>query len=138
MAETLGSTTVNIFEHLEAHKLHLEFEAGGTIRAGSHVKLATDGDVVEAADDDGFDLIIGNSLHNAVDTELVTVQMRARAVVIGESESVGLDAGPVELGPFNGTTLRREFIVAATAAKTVGHNLDSVAADGDAIRVALL
>jgi hypothetical protein len=138
MPESLGSVTLTIFEHLESHKLHLEFEADGAINAGSPVKLSADGTVAEAADSDDENLVIGVSIHTAADTERFTVAMRAYAVVVNaEAEAVSLNAGPVELGPWNGTTSRREYLAASTVPKTIGWNLTQATADGELITVAL-
>lgn len=138
MPESLGTATSSIFEHLASHVLHLEFEAGGGVFAGDPVKLAADGDVVAAADSDDENEVIGVSIHDAVDTERFTVAMRAYAVVLNaEAEAVNLDAGPVELGPWNGTTLNREYLAASAVAKTIGWNLLQVTANGAAIKVAL-
>ena len=138
MAETLGSVTKTLIEHIEAHKLHMEFEASGVIHAGSHVIFDADGSVSEAADSAAFDGVIGFSIHDGLDTELVTIAMRAYAIVKGEAEAINLDAGPIELGPYNGTTNFREYLASSTPGNTVGHNLTQVTADGAEIRVALL
>ena len=138
MPATLGTVTKTLIQHLEAHKLHLEFEASGVIHAGSHVGLDADGSVSESADSAAFDVVIGFSIHDALDTELVTIAMRAYALVKGEAEAASLDAGPVELGPYNGTTNFREYLASSTPGNTVGFNLDQVTDDGDEILVALL
>lgn len=142
MPTTLGSTTVSRFEHSpEAHKLHIDFEVatGQTVHMADPVLLATNGDIQAAAAGASAETLIGVAMTDGVATERVTVSMKGYCEVHGENGFAGaLNAGPVELGAWNATTGVREFIAASTAAKTIGHNLFQVAADGAAIRVVIL
>lgn len=141
MPSTLGTTTVSRFEHApEAHKLHIDFEvaAGQTVHAADPVILATNGKIQAAADDQAAHTILGVSIHEAVAGARATVAMRGYCLVFGEAQTASLNAGPVEPGPWNGTTGRREFAAAADTTDTIGHNIDQVAADGDKIRVCIL
>lgn len=139
MPSTLGNETITIIEHISAHQYHLELEAGGTIVAGDLVKLqAADADVLPLANSDDAHLCIGVAVMDAADTELCTIAMRGYAVVKGESEAATCVAGPVEAGPFNSTTGRREYLASSAVAKTVGHNILPAIADGGDVRVVVL
>lgn len=147
MPNTLGTATKRRFLHeAEAHKLHLEFvvETAQTVKAGDQVKLANNGKIQLAASTEPMVNIIGVALKDGAAGERVTVAMKAYCTVVGEAGAATLNAGPVKLGAWNATTLRREFTASAGAtahekiAETVGYNLTQVAADGDEILVALL
>jgi hypothetical protein len=146
MPNTLGTVTKSVFEHLpEAHKLHLEFTvaAGQTVRRGDPVVLATNGTVQPAASAAPAFSVIGVPLQDGAAGKFVTVAMKGYAVVNAEAAAVSLNAGAVQLGAWNGTTLQREYAAVAGAddqvrdTVAVGHNLTQVAADGDAIKVCL-
>lgn len=147
MPATLGSATVVRFiNEAEAHKLHLEFvvESGQTVNAGDSVILANNGKVQLAGTTAPAHTIIGVAINSGAAGDKVTVAMKAYCVVVAEAGAASLNAGPVQMGAWNGTTGRREFVVvtgADNAAKTalhVGFNLKQVAADGDQIYVALI
>ncbi len=147
MPSTLGSTTVSRFKNeAEAHKLHLEFEveAGQSVNAGDQVELAANGKIQQAGTAEPFVNVIGVALKNGAAGDKVTVAMKAYCTVVGEAAAASLNAGPVKLGAWNGTTGRREFAASAGAtaheklAEVVGYNLTQVAADGDEILVALI
>lgn len=141
MPSTLGSTTTSRFEHApEAHKLHLDFEvaAGQTVHKADPVIFATNGKVQAAADDQAPHTIIGVSIHEATAGQRATIAMRGYTVVNAEAQAASLNAGPVEVGPWNATTGRREYAVAADTTDTVGHAIEQVVADGDAVRVCIL
>ena len=138
MPATLGEATVTVIEQIEAHKFHMEFEAGGTIVAGDLVKLvAADADVVSAADSDDENLVIGMAIMDALDTENVTIALRGYALVNGEAEGTTETAQPVELGPFNSTTGLREYLLASNVDRTVGWNIVPTTVDGAALKVIL-
>ena len=147
MPGTLGSTTKSVWVATpEAHKLSVEFvvTAAVSVRQGDAVVLVAAGTVSPAGTAAAAYTVIGYALMDAAAGEFVTVAMRAFAIVNAEAAAASLAAGPVQLGAWNGTTLKREFAAAAgadDAAKTVvtvGHNLTQGTLDGDAIRVALL
>ena len=143
MPATLGSATTTIFDRSEMHKLHLEFTAGGTLKPGQLVKLDTDGTVIAAVAQDPKFEIIGICIHDAVEDDLVTVIVKGFTVVFAEAGEASLNAGPVEVGAFNSTTLYQEYNAATGAdddAKnnvTVGQNLTQATSDGDPIKVLL-
>lgn len=147
MPSTIGSATVSRFlNEVEAHKLHLEFTvaAGQSVNAGDQVIFANNGTVQSAGTAAAVNTVIGVALHAAAAGEKVTIGMRPYCVVIAEAAAINLNAGPVQLGAWNGTTGRREFAAAAGAtaherhAVTVGFNLTQATADGEEILVALL
>lgn len=147
MPSTLGTETVSRFKNeAEAHKLHLEFEVetGQTVKAGDQVKLANNGKIQLAATAEPLVNVIGVALKNGAAGERVTVAMRAYCTVVGEAGAASLNAGPVKMGAWNGTTGRREFATSAGAtaheklAETVGYNLTQATSDGDEILVALI
>jgi hypothetical protein len=146
MPSTLGSVTKSVFEHLpEAHKLHLEFTvaAAQAVRKGDPVVLAANGNVQAAASAAPGYTVIGVSLHDGAAGEFVTIAMKGYCVVNAEAAAASLNAGAVQLGAWNGTTLLREYAVAAGAddqvkdTVAIGHNLTQAVADGDAIKVCL-
>jgi hypothetical protein len=137
MPESLGSVTKTIIEHIEAHKLNLEFEANGDIVAGDLVALEAAGTVVAGTNSADEHSVIGIALMDAADGDMVTVSMRGFALVVGESEAGGVDCGPVELGSFNATTGLREYLASSAVAKTVGWNIVQTLADGDELKVVL-
>ena len=147
MPASLGSVTKSVFEHTpEAHKLHMEFvvAAGQNVYKGDLVVLATNGRVQAAGAAVGAFAVLGVAIHDGAAGEFVTVAMRAYAVVNGEAAAATLNAGAVQLGAWNATTVRREYAAAggadddARTTVTIGHNLTQAVADGDAIQVALL
>lgn len=141
MPNTLGSVTTKRFEHVpEAHKLHIEFEvaAGQSVHKADPVILAAAGTIQAGADDQAPATILGVSMHERVAGERATVAMRGYCVVLGEAQSASLNAGPVELGPWNAATGRREYGAGSDTTDTIGHNLTQVEDDGDEILVCLL
>lgn len=147
MPATLGGTTKLVFEHdPEAHKLHVEFTvaAGQAVSAGDPVILATNGNIQRAGTAAAAYTILGIAIKDADAGEFAVVAVKGYCQVHAEAAAASLNAGPVQLGAWNATTLRREYAAAAgadDAAKsvvTVGFNVTQAVADGDAIRVILL
>ena len=137
----LGGKSQTIYlNDVESHKLHLEFEVGtgSTVKKGSPVVLNNDGTVRPITGTTGADntAIIGYSIHDGKAGELITVGMRAYAVVYAEA-AAAQNAGMV----FAVNTAPTDAIYTrwATAAASTMHGwaLDDAAAAGDIIRVAL-
>jgi hypothetical protein len=139
-----GDVTKTIFlNEAESHKLHLAFEAEGTIKKGQPVVLNT-AETVSAAPDTTTnttkDNIIGYAIQNAVDGEEVTIAMRGYATVFAMSQAA-LNAGPVKYAGVNSGDPRYMNYNQATEVATVlglittGWSLDTVAAANLLIRV---
>lgn len=144
MPGSLGISTKALWKvGPEAHKLHLEFDAGAAIKAGQPLKLQTDGEVEPAAAGDTADLIIGYALTDAASTERVTVVVRGIAVVLGVAGADSQTPGPVQLGTYLADPGRLKFVAvtgadaAAKLAKLVGFALDGGDTD-DEIEVLIL
>lgn len=169
MPATLGTVTTSVFEHTpEAHKLHMEFTvtAALTVRKGDPVVFATNGRVQAAATAEPAWKIVGVAIMDGIAGEFVTIAMKAYCVVNAEAAAASLNAGPVKLGAWNATTVRREYaaaVITALDASTVdgtygaqeqavienlrtkieeyqlivGWNITQATSDGDAIQVAL-
>jgi hypothetical protein len=133
MPSTLGSVTKHVFEYgPEAHKLHLEFvvATGQTIHKGDPVLQDTAGKLTAAGAAAPNHTMIGVAIHDAGQGEFCTVAMRGFTVVIGESAAGSQNCGPVKLGSWNGTTLRRAYAAvtgtddAAKLALLAGHAIE--------------
>lgn len=101
----LGEQTKTIFlKGIENHKLHHEFEVGAakTIKKGQPVKLMSNGTVEPAGVGEANNNIIGWSIHNGDEGELVTIGMRAMAIVWA-SPKLATVAGPVAYDGMNVT-----------------------------------
>lgn len=146
---TLGSKTQTIFlKGIENHKLHHEFEVaeGETISKGQPVYLNTDGEVCAAkkAGEGGegdpatpANAIIGWSIHNGSEGEVVTVGMKAFGIVWA-MPNAALNAGPVEYDGMNDEDPTfNSFVVATGANTTIGWALDKASAADELIRVAI-
>lgn len=144
---TLGNTTESIFEHTpEAHKLRIEFEvaAGQSVHKGDLVVLTAAGTVQAAAAAAPRYTIVGVSIHDGAAGDFVTIAMKAACVVLNAEGNAAVPPGPCQLGAWNAGTGNREYgpdAGASTEAKDslcIGHNLLNCAADGGAMKVALL
>jgi hypothetical protein len=137
-----GKSKTIYLNDVEAHKLHLEFEVGAavTVKKGQPVVLNSDGTIrpVNAALGADAAAIIGYSIHNGEVGELVTVGMRAFAVVYAEAGAVNQNAGIVfatNVAPTDPDMVRW---VSAAAGTMHGWALDQSVAVGDIIRVAVI
>lgn len=144
MPVTFGDKTKNIFLNaVEAHKLHVEFVAGGKIGIGQQVKLSDTETVVAASANELAANIIGVSIHDAESGELVTVAVKAYTTVIGVS-SGAINPGPVETAAYDTTLGRPAFVAAAspdpgvTIDNTCGWSIDKAEGSGELIRVMLV
>lgn len=97
---TLGTPTKTVILNHESHKLHLEFQAAGTIRAGQLVVLGVDGrvslftDAVSAS----FE-VLGVALQSVVIDQMVTIATRGYIVLYGTNTgSAALTTGAGKLG----------------------------------------
>jgi len=109
------------------------------VKAGQMVQLQGDGTVEPVINGDYRFGSMGISMHDGTGGELVTVMMKAYAIVWMECGTNGLLAGPVKIHStvFNATTGYQEVDDASvTAANMVGWALDG-GDDGDLIRVAI-
>lgn len=109
-----------------------------TIKKGMPVKLTTDGELEPAADGENPINIIGYSLHNGFGGEVVTVAMKAYAIVFAEAYAASHNAGPVVYKSTSSTTNRQIYDDASvTYANIAGWSLDAQASANGTIRVAL-
>lgn len=117
MPSTLGSETKTIIvAGVEAHKLHQEFTAAGTIKKGQPVKIdPTTGSVVAMASGNNENLCIGISIHNATSGQKVTVAVRGYVVTLGEATASSQNAGPVKCGTYDSTNSLQRFTAAPAA-----------------------
>lgn len=143
MPYLFGTETKTIVLKSESHKLFHEFEveAAVTVKKGQPVYITGDGQVSPALVGTAANLMIGFSMHDGVAGELVTVMMKAYAIIFAECETAALVAGPVRIGSaavYNATTgyvLIDDFTV--TAANQIGWAIEG-GGIGDVVRVALL
>ena len=142
MPNNLGDITKSVFlKEVESHKLHQEFEVavGVSIKRGQPVKLTGAGEKIAPAGTAEANInIIGYAIMDGEAGELVTVGMRAFAIIWAEALVVGV-AGKVKYAGFNGTSgLHRFSTDTVTAPDHTGWALDDATAIGDSIRVALI
>lgn len=143
MPYLFGTDTKTIILKQESHKLFQEFEVatGQTIYKGQPVYISGDGEVTAAGTSTTTQQVIGFSMHDGVAGELITVMMKAHAIIFAECETDSLVAGPVRIGTtavYNATTgyvLIDDASVGAT--NQLGWALEG-GDDGDVVRVALL
>ena len=140
MPNNLGTEGKSVFlKEIENHKLHQEFEVnvGQSIKRGQPVVLAGSAELVNPAGTAEANInIIGYAVHNGEAGELVTVGMRAYAIIWAEAKSA-MVPGPVKYDSYNGTTEKNVSEDGAVAADHTGWVLDDAAAPGDEVRVAL-
>jgi len=106
---------------------------------GQLVQLAADGTIEPVINGDYRSISMGIAMHDGVGAELVTVMMKAFAVVFMEAATALLVCGPVTIhaNGYNTTTGYLEVDDASvTYANMVGWALD-IGGDGDVIRVAV-
>lgn len=143
MPYLFGTDTKTILLKHESHKLHQEFEVntGQTVKKGQPVVIAADEKVQAAGTGSTTQQIIGISLHDGIAGELVTVMMKAYAIIFAECETNTLAAGPVRIGSsavYNATT---GYVLIDDATVTHANQLGWAIEggdDGDIVRVALL
>lgn len=143
MPYQLGSTTESTFLKLESHKLFHEFEVatGATVYKGQPVYISGDGEVTPLGTSGTTQQCIGISMHDGEAGDLVTVMMKAFAIIWAECETDALAAGPVRIGTsavYNATTgyvLIDDATVGAT--NQIGWAIEG-GDDGDLVRVAIL
>ena len=108
MPYLFGADTQSIFLKSESHKLFEEFEvvAGTDLKKGQPVTQETAGTVDEAVNTTPRINVIGYAMQDADAGELVTVMMKAFAIIWMECGTDSLVAGPVKIhtGDFNATT----------------------------------
>lgn len=103
MLTAFGQETHTIFlKGVEAHKLHHEFAVatGSTVKRGQPVVLTAEGDVKPATSGEKSAKIIGVTIHNGKEKELVTIAMKAYGVIYA-MPNAALDAGPVAYDGLN-------------------------------------
>lgn len=141
MPYLFGADTKTKILKSESHKLFQEFEvvAGTNLKKGQPVTLETAGTIDQAVTGTARHAVIGFAVQDALAGELVTVMMKAFAIVFMESATASLTAGPVKIhaNGYNGTTGYTEVDDdTVTDANIIGWSLDE-GNDGDVIRVAL-
>ena len=108
MPYLFGEDTKTIFLKSESHKLFEEFEvvAGTDLKKGQLVTQETAGTVDEAVAATARINVIGIAMQDADAGELVTVMMKAFAVIFMECATDSLVAGPVKIhtNGYNATT----------------------------------
>ncbi len=142
MPYLFGTDTNTIVFKSESHKLFEEFEvtSGQEVKKGQPVVIAGDGEVQAAGTSSTQQQIIGFSMHDGDAGELVTVMMKAYAILFVECETDALAAGPVRIGSsavYNATT-GYVLIDDATVSDTnqIGWALEG-GDDGDIVRLAV-
>lgn len=143
MPYLFGTDTSTIVLKSESHKLFQEFEVetGQSVKKGQPVVIAGDETVQAAGIASTTQEIIGFSMHDGDAGELVTVMMKAFAILFVEVETAALVAGPVRLGTtsvYNATTgyvLIDDATVGAT--NQVGWAIEGGGV-GDIVRLAVL
>jgi len=136
-----GEKTKSVFlKGVESNKIHQEFEvkAGSSVIKGQPLVLNTDGTVLPAAAGAKSFTVIGYALHTRATGELVTVAMKAYAIVWGQSLGA-LNAGPVKVGAAPTDTTYGGYVATADAAgaDVVGFALDAAAAADELVRIAI-
>lgn len=138
----LGDIAKTIFlKGPESHKLHHQFAvaSGVTVLEGQPVKLNATGEVQPLGGGGLNKLCIGFAVHSGTDGELVTVVMKAFAIIFA-STSKALVTGPVQYEGVNATDgdyMDYEAAVDADHEDVVGWALDAAAGADEIIRVAL-
>lgn len=143
MPYLFGTDTQTIILKQESHKLFQEFEVetGVAVKKGMPVYITGDEQVSPALNTTTTQQFIGISMHDGAAGELVTIMMKAYAIIFAEVETDSLVAGPVRIGttdPYNATTgyvLIDDASVGAT--NQLGWALEG-GDDGDVVRLALL
>jgi len=143
MPYQLGDTTDSTFLKLESQKLFHEFEVatGQTVYKGQPLYISDDGEVTPLGTTGTTQQCIGISMHDGEAGELVTVMMKAFAIIWAECETDSLAAGPVRIGStgvYNATT---GYVLiddaSVTHANQIGWAIEG-GDDGDVVRVAIL
>lgn len=143
MPYLVGEDSSTLILKSESHKLFQEFEVetAVAVKKGQMVYITGDGQVSPALIGTTTQQIIGISMHDGLAGELVTVMMKAYAIVFMECETAALVAGPVRVGtasPFNATTGYNLIDdLSVDHADMIGWAIEGGDA-GDLVRVALL
>lgn len=138
----MGNKTQSIFlKGPEAHKLHHEFTVADTvvIKKGQPVVLNADGEVKPADAAADASQVIGYSIHNGGEGDLVTVAMKA-FIIVWAMPNAALDGGPVKYEGMNSTDENFNSFTAVAGTEegsTIGWALDQSTAADQMIRVAL-
>lgn len=137
----LGEKSKTIFlKGVEAHKLHHEFTVapGFTVKRGQPVKLLADGTIKACTGSEKNMVIIGISIHNGSDGELVTVAMKAFAILYA-MPNAGTVAGPVKYDGLNSTDDDyNSYVALVDGGELAGWALDKAGAADEMIRVAVI
>jgi len=143
MPYSVGTATTTIILKSESHKLAHEFEVetAVTIVKGMPVYITGDLQVSPNTKDTTTQQTIGIAMNDAAAGELVTVKMKAYAIIFVEVETDALAAGPVRIGstnPYNGTTKYTLIDDASVSTSNmIGWAIEG-GDDGDVVRLALL
>ena len=143
MTYLFGVDTKTIVLKSESHKLFHQFEveASQAVKKGQPVVITDDEQVQPAGTTSTTQQIIGFSMHDGDEGELVTVMMKAYAILFVQVETASLAAGPVRLGTTGVYDAGTGYVLIDDA--TVDHN-DQLGwaleggGVGDIVRCALL
>ena len=141
MPYLFGADTKTKILKSESHKLFNEFEvvAGTNLKKGQPVTLETAGTIDEAVTGTARFSVIGYAMQDADAGELVTVMLKAYAIVFMECATASLVAGPVKIHSNGYNTVTGYTEVdddTVTAANIIGWALEG-GDDGDVIPVAV-
>lgn len=143
MPYIFGDETKSKFLKLESHKLFNEFEVatGETIYQGQPVYLSGDNEVTALPTSGTTQQCIGISMHDGGEGELVTVMMKAHAIIFVECETDALAAGPVRIGTTNVYNATTGYVLiddaSVSATNMIGWAIEG-GDDGDVVRLAVL
>ena len=148
--QQLGNKTETLFlKGFEAHKLHHEFAVAagnGAVRKGMPVVLTSDGNVKPAPVGTKNVNIIGYSIHNGQPGELVTIAMKAYAIMYAKPNKA-VPAGPVTYAGTNTAEPQYNAVEAMKAStdsvpgnegSVMAWALDEAEAANDLIRIAVI
>lgn len=143
MPYTIGSKIKSTFLKTESHKLFQEFEVNTSkaVKAGQPVVMEADEKIGPITTSSSTQAIIGIAMQDGAAGELVTVMMKAFAIIYAECETDSLAVGPVRIGSsavYNATT---GYVLIDDASvdhsNQIGWALKS-GDDGDVVPVAIL
>ena len=120
----------------EAHKLHEAFTvaADSEVHNGQPVKLNADGELEPAEADEVHENIIGYSIHNGKEGDIVTVAVRAYATLYVMS-AAAVSAGPVAYKGQNTTDTTYMSVGTSAEGTAFGWAIDKATAANQIIRV---
>ena len=143
MPYLFGEDTKTIILKSESHKLFQEFEVAATkeVKKGQPVVISGNEEVDAAGTASTTQQIIGFSMHDGEAGDLITVMMKAYAILFVQCETATLAAGPVRLGSTSVYNATDGYVYidddTVTGANQVGWALEGGGVD-DVVRLAVL